>query len=112
MACRYSSFLNSHPDLAIAYRYSTFLNSHPNLDIATLSILLDIINMVQVHEYAIFHELLADLLTEAGLQGPVHELADMRDDGSLIHPSLSPSQRHLRLAGAQEQLGVSRETIQ
>ena len=51
----------------------------------------------EVREYELFHDLLTDVLSEAGLEAPVKELADMRDDGSLIHPSLAPAERHLRL---------------
>lgn len=52
----------------------------------------------ELHEYDIFHDLLTDVLVHAGLEGPVRELADMSDDGSLIDPKLSSSQRNLRLA--------------
>ena len=52
---------------------------------------------MQVREYQLFHDLLTDMLNDAGLEGPVRELADMREDGSLIHPSLAEGERHLRL---------------
>ena len=52
---------------------------------------------LQVREYQLFHDLLTDMLNDAGLEGPVRELADMREDGSLIHPSLAEGERHLRL---------------
>jgi len=35
-----------------------------------------------IREYAIFHDLLSDLLRAAGLEEPVRELADMGDDGA------------------------------
>jgi len=54
-------------------------------------------NGTPVREHQLFHDLLADVLDQAGLEGPVRELADMRDDGSLIHPSLAFAERHLRL---------------
>ena len=37
---------------------------------------------VPIKEYRVFHELLTDLLTAAGLPRPARELADMRDDGA------------------------------
>ena len=42
-----------------------------------------------VREYDVFHDLLTDVLNAAGLEGPVRELADMRDDGV---PKDSPAQ--------------------
>ena len=41
---------------------------------------------VPIKEYAVFHELLTDLLHSAGLPGPAKELANMRDDGARSSP--------------------------
>lgn len=37
---------------------------------------------VEIKEYAVFHELLTDLLHSAGLPGPARELASMKNDGT------------------------------